>query len=228
MIHLRSLNSILTNKALYNQTIPTEVADRLFQTMPLKIQRDILKRNLALAFKAEAARFDALEAVGFRVNRESVWIEEMAERRGGYYIDVGTSKHIANGDIKVKSGAAIVSYTAKGLAFNDGTELQGDVIVLATGYEQDYRKQVASILGNEQAEKLNNYWGVSGEGEIRGATEPAGMEYPLYLDRVRILISSLFIASGLWLLGGALSDARWNSRFIALQIQRDLISSKSG
>lgn len=48
--------------------------------------------------------------------------------------DTGASKSIIDGDIKIKSGSTIESFTENGLRFADGTELQADVIVFATGY----------------------------------------------------------------------------------------------
>ena len=48
-------------------------------------------------------------------------------------IDTGTSKHIIDGDIKLKNGSAIERFTEKGLKFVDGTELEADIVVFATG-----------------------------------------------------------------------------------------------
>jgi NADH dehydrogenase FAD-containing subunit len=47
--------------------------------------------------------------------------------------DTGTSQHIINGDIKIKNGSAIKSFTENGISFADGTELQADIIIFATG-----------------------------------------------------------------------------------------------
>lgn len=163
---------------IYNTEIPTDVADRLSQTMPMKIRRDMFRRMYKDLFEAESARFDALDTAGFKVNRNSVWLEEIPERYGGYYVDVGTSKHVANGDLKVKSGASVVKYTPEGLAFDDGTELKSDVIVLATGYDHDHRRYAASIIGNDRAAKLGDYWGLSPDGEMKGTMEPLGMRIP--------------------------------------------------
>jgi NADH dehydrogenase FAD-containing subunit len=49
--------------------------------------------------------------------------------------DTGTSQHIINGDIKIKHGSAIRSFTENGISFADGTELQADIIIFATGYD---------------------------------------------------------------------------------------------
>src|SRR4051794_33889055 len=56
------------------------------------------------------------------------------QRGGGYYIDVGTSKLIIDGNIKVKHGQEIASILPHGVRFADGTEIEADDIILATGY----------------------------------------------------------------------------------------------
>ena len=55
--------------------------------------------------------------------------------------DTGTSKHIINGDIKVKHGSAIEYFTENGLRFVDGTELQADIIVFAMELDSNFNLQ---------------------------------------------------------------------------------------
>lgn len=87
-------------------------------------------------------------------------------------VDVGTSEKIISGEIKVKSGVPVVRYTRNGILFSDGSELQADAIVLATGYDHDYRKQAAQIVGWDIASKLEDFWGVDGNGDMRGVMKP--------------------------------------------------------
>ena len=47
--------------------------------------------------------------------------------------DVGASEMIVDGRIKVKSDSELERFTEKGLLFKDGSELEADVIILATG-----------------------------------------------------------------------------------------------
>lgn len=49
--------------------------------------------------------------------------------------DTGASQLIVDGKIKLKSGSTIESFTERGLRFEDGDELQADVVVFATGYD---------------------------------------------------------------------------------------------
>ena len=55
------------------------------------------------------------------------------DRRGsGYYIDVGASDLVANGDVKLKNGA-VDHLSEDAVVMEDGTELPADLVVYATG-----------------------------------------------------------------------------------------------
>jgi hypothetical protein len=47
--------------------------------------------------------------------------------------DVGASEMVADGRIKIKSDSELERFTDRGVLFKDGSELEADVIVLATG-----------------------------------------------------------------------------------------------
>lgn len=74
----------------------------------------------------------------------------------------------------MKSDAPISHYTQTGLAFSDGSELEADIIVFATGFEGNMRHAVAKILGREMSDKVGDFWGLDSEGEIVGAYKPSG------------------------------------------------------
>lgn len=152
-------------------------ADVEVATRPNKILRDILKTRYQAAAQQEKERFDALERVGFRVDRVTPMMDNILIRYGGYYIDVGTSSRIANGEIKVKSGVPIKGFIPEGVEFKDGSKLKADVIIVATGQDHDYRNQVATIIGRDMAGKLGEFWGLDEEGEVRNVMKPAG-EFP--------------------------------------------------
>ncbi|KIW29520.1 uncharacterized protein PV07_05333 [Cladophialophora immunda] len=190
-------------QGLYNNNIPTADADALVACRPNKILRDILKVIHEAAASQEQERFDDLERAGFRVDRKTPLMDNILSRYGGYYIDIGACSHVVRGEIKVKSGVPITTFTPKGLRFQDGSELEGGVVVIATGQDHDYRNQVAEIVGKDLASKLSEFWGLDEEGEVRNVMKPA--------------------APGLWMFGGTAAQARWWSRFVALSIQSDVI-----
>jgi hypothetical protein len=80
---------------------------------------------------------EGLTKAGFKIDQgpdDSGFFMKYFQRGGGYYIDVGASQLIVDGKIKMKQGVEITSVNAHSLSFADGTELEGDEIVFATGY----------------------------------------------------------------------------------------------
>jgi putative flavoprotein involved in K+ transport len=55
-------------------------------------------------------------------------------RRSGYYIDVGASDLVADGDINLRNGVTIEEILQRSVVLNDGSEVPADLIVYATGY----------------------------------------------------------------------------------------------
>jgi Flavin-binding monooxygenase-like len=95
VIPAEHLHSVISHS--YNAHIPTTLADQFFWTFPAPIIG--LLNNLAFhhAASLEPARFDALEAAGFKLNRYGNLAENIFERMGGHYVDVGASKKISDG-----------------------------------------------------------------------------------------------------------------------------------
>jgi 2-polyprenyl-6-methoxyphenol hydroxylase-like FAD-dependent oxidoreductase len=83
---------------------------------------------------------------------------------------------IADGKVKVKSDALPVAYSETGLDFADGSKIDADVIVFATGYKSDLRDSAKRIVGEEVAENLEEFWQCDIEGEPRGAWRDTGRE----------------------------------------------------
>ncbi len=80
-------------------------------------------------------------------------------RRGsGYYIDVGASELIAEGEIKLKSGVGIERIKEHSVVLSDGTELPADLIVYATGYGS-MNGWAARIISQEVADRVGKCWG---------------------------------------------------------------------
>ncbi|KAL2375005.1 hypothetical protein RJZ57_000508, partial [Blastomyces gilchristii] len=190
-------------QARYNDTFPTDLADRIEYTTPLSIVNKMVMARFHAMVSQNTEQLDALERVGFRVKRCGSPISTLYEEGGRHYIDVGTSAKVAQGLIKVKSGTAISSYSKDGLMFDDGSELEADIIILATGFEMSFRPTVARILGADIAARVEEFWGLDEEGEVRGAWKPIG--HP-----------------GLWYMGGPFGHSRFFSRFVSLQIKAEL------
>ena len=120
---------------------------------------------------------------------------------GGYYIDVGASQLIARGDIALAQGSGIAEFTPTGIRLEDGRELDADLVVLATGY-QNMRETARRLFGDVVADKLPLVLGIGEDGEIGGLYRRTGQR-------------------GFWYMGGPLAWVRIYSKHLALQITAD-------
>ena len=130
-------------------------------------------------------------------------------RRGsGYYIDVGASELVANGSIKLRSGVDVARLEPHSVVLSDGTELEADLLVYATGYGS-MNGFVAQVVSPEVADKVGKCWGLGSgttgdpgpwEGELRNMWKPT--QQP-----------------GLWFHGGNLHQSRHYSLLLALQLK---------
>lgn len=129
--------------------------------------------NLVLT---HSAWYSALESSGLKCDRPGDLIANLNERFGGYYFDFGACERILDGSIKVKSDSAVRGWSKDGLVFEDGSQVEGEVVVFATGFDGNAAGDVGKLLGEEVRGKLDGYWGVDGEGEVRGVWKPSGRE----------------------------------------------------
>jgi putative flavoprotein involved in K+ transport len=155
--------------------------------------------------------YQKLAATGFLIDfgEDETGLMMKAYRTGsGYYVDVGASQLIIDGEIKVKSGVAIERLTPTGIRFADGTEIAADVIIQSTGF-QSMHEVVARIVNREIADRIGTCWGL-GSG-TRGDPGPwHGEPRNMYKPTVQ---------EALWFQGGNLALQRYFSKFLALQIK---------
>ena len=159
----------------------------------------------------DAEFYHKLEATGFLLDfgPDETGLMMKAYRTGsGYYVDVGASQLIIDGQIKIKAGVEIDTLTSDGILFADGTELAADVIVQSTGFHSMH-EVVAEIVSREVADAIGTCWGLGSgtrhdpgpwHGELRNMYKPVA--HP-----------------NLWFQGGNLALSRFFSKFVALQIK---------
>lgn len=177
--------------------------------------RDILNSGVPLpVMKAahrivtdEVKRLDAplltrLEAAGFRLEYGedgTGWPLKFRTRGGGYYFNVGASELIADGKIKLIQATDIESYVAEGIRMRDGSTRKAELFVLATGYKGPDHL-LNQLFGEAVAKRVGRVWGFDeATSELRNMWTRTPQ-------------------AGLWFVGGAFSQARIYSRYIALQI----------
>jgi hypothetical protein len=190
-------------KGLYEESgPPTEDADLYLWSIPLELFKTQQIKVTEVISQNDAKTIEGLEKAGFKVDRGPMdcgLLTKYLQRGGGYYIDVGASQLIVDGKIKVKQGQEISEVLPNGLRFADGSQLEADEIVFATGY-QNMRTQARLIFGDEVADRVGDVWGLDEEGEMRTIWRRSG--HP-----------------GFWFMGGNLALCRYYSRLLALQIK---------
>lgn len=207
----RSTTCVVSSKAITNIGLkglydedgpPVEDADIWLHGTPSSVLKAIQIAVTDAQGKHDKEILDGLEKAGFKLDRgpdAAGLFMKYFQRGGGYYIDVGASQLIIDGKIKVKQGQEITEVSEKGLKFADGSELEADEIIFATGYK-NMKSEAESIFGAEISDRLKDVWGYDEEGETRSMWR--SQPHP-----------------GFWFMGGNLALCRYFSRLLALQIK---------
>ncbi|KUM59227.1 hypothetical protein ACN42_g7916 [Penicillium freii] len=190
-------------RGLYEENGPPVAdADLLLHGTPTPVMKALQIHITAQEAEHDKELLDGLARAGFKVDRgpngAGLFVKYF-QRGGGYYIDVGASQMIVDGKIKVKQGQEIAEVLPRGLKFADGSELEADEIIFATGYD-NMRSETRTILGDKVADKVSDVWGYNNEGEIRTMWQDSGHR-------------------GFYFHGGNLATARYYSKVLALQIK---------
>jgi len=108
-------------------------------------------------------------------------------------LDVGSADLVIKGKIRVKNGVEPTHFTPSGIVFNDGSELDADAVIFATGYAPPL--EIASdFFGEEIGKKITPIWGLNEEGELKRACTPSG--HPgvnLFMTPFGLLFPNLFL-----------------------------------
>ena len=100
------------------------------------------------------------------------WFYNALARAGGFYIDVGASQMIINGNIKLKRcPEGIKQFTDNGLVLADGRKAGAGIVILATGWKV-MGETIKSLIGAEAAGRCGPVWGLDEEGEMRSVSMP--------------------------------------------------------
>lgn len=207
---------VLQDKGYYSETaieagITTEDADLLVSSMPYRAREPLDRANCLSIQRQDAEFYDRLRASGFLLDfgeDETAIAGKYPRRASGYYIDVGASELIANGDIKLRSRVGIERIESNGVVLTSGETLPADVIVYATGYGP-MSGWASMLISPEVAAAIGPCWGLGSgtamdpgpwEGELRNMWKPTAQE-------------------GLWFQGGNLLQSRIHSLHLAIQIK---------
>ena len=216
--HIAPVNSLmeLALGGLYSEEavangIDHHKADLIFASVPYRIMHNFHIPVYDEMKKRDADLYARLEKAGFMLDfgdDGSGLFMKYLRRGSGYYIDIGASELIANGDVKLKSEVGIAEIKPNSVVLTDGVELEADAIVLATGYGS-MNGWAGQLINQAVADKVGKCWGLGSdttkdpgpwEGELRNMWKPNQQE-------------------NLWFHGGNLHQSRHYSQYLSLQIK---------
>lgn len=183
---------------------PTDV-DFVQAATPYPILKDTYQWLTRKTCELDKDLIAGLEAAGFRTDFEpdrTGFHMKYLRKGGGYYINAGASDLIIDGSIAVRQAADVATIEARGLRLTDGSLLEADTIVLSTGYKNQ-QEGVRQLFGDDIAERVGPIWGFDENHVMRNMWVRTAQD-------------------GLWVMGGALMEARLYSTYLALQIRADL------
>ncbi|MCP5084087.1 MAG: NAD(P)/FAD-dependent oxidoreductase [Alphaproteobacteria bacterium] len=205
-----ALGGLYSEDAIKNG-IDHHTADLIFASVPYKIMHAFQIPVYEQMAERDKDLYDRLENAGFMLDfgdDGSGLFMKYLRRGSGYYIDVGASELVADGQIKLKSNVAVDEITENTVKFSDGSVLEADLIVYATGYSS-MNGWAAELISQETADKVGKCWGLGSdttkdpgpwEGELRNMWKPTHQD-------------------ALWFHGGNLHQSRHYSQFLSLQIK---------
>ena len=201
----------LYSQEAVDQGITTDKADLINASVPIRMQEIVARQTWSQIREAEAPFYERLEKAGFKIDfaEDGTGLSGKYQRSAsGYYIDVGACEMVADGRIGLKSGVEISHLTETGMKFADGSQINADIIIYATGFGS-MEQWVARLIGEDVAEKIGKCWGYGSgfkgdpgpwEGELRNMWKPTAQE-------------------GLWFMGGNLAQVRFYCRLLGLQLK---------
>ncbi|WP_226628247.1 NAD(P)/FAD-dependent oxidoreductase [Alloyangia pacifica] len=203
------LGALYSEEALANG-VTTEKADMIFASLPYKIMHEFQIPLYDQMRERDADFYAGLEKAGFDLDwgdDGSGLFMKYLRRGSGYYIDVGASQLIIDGEVKLVKGQ-VDHFDETAVVLSDGTRLEADLVVMATGYGS-MNGWAADLISQEVADKVGKVWGLGSdttkdpgpwEGEQRNMWKPTQQE-------------------NLWFHGGNLHQSRHYSLYLALQLK---------
>jgi putative flavoprotein involved in K+ transport len=203
------LGPLYSEEAVANG-VTTEKADMIFASLPYRILHEFQIPVYDQIRERDAEFYAGLEKAGFDLDwgdDGSGLFMKYLRRGSGYYIDVGASQLIIDGEIKLAKGQ-VDHFEEDAVVLEDGTRLQADLVVMATGYGS-MNGWAADLISQEVADRIGKVWGLGSdtakdpgpwEGEQRNMWKPT--QQP-----------------NLWMHGGNLHQSRHYSLYLALQLK---------
>ncbi len=188
---------------MYQEGPPLEDCDLLATATPHTPLVEAYQIASKMMRERDRDLLDGLAARGFRLDYgppdDTGYQMKYLRRGGGYYFNVGCSDLIVDGSIALEQFDEADRFVAEGLRMKDGRVLAADLLVTATGYENQ-REMVRLILGDRVADDIGEVWGFDAGGEQRNMWRRTPQP-------------------GLWFTAGGLPHVRIYSKYLAQQIK---------
>ena len=177
--------------------------DLINASIPLPLLKLAHKEITDKVREIDRPLLDGLEKAGFRLDfgeNGTGWPLKYRNRGGGYYFNVGCSELIVDGRVKLMQYHDIEHFDANGAVLKDGGRKDAELIVLATGYKGQMH-MVEKLFGDDVAGRVEQVWGYGEDTqELTNMWMRTGQR-------------------GLWFTGGAFSQCRVYSKYLAVQIK---------
>ena len=192
----------INHSIYYHEGLSLEDADLIAtsNTFPLLLRGYQLSTQRMLEIDKEL--LDGLHRIGFKLDigpEGGGHQMHVRKNHGGYYLNVGCSDLLVNGEIGLLHYEDIERFVADGVLMKDGRLEKADLVVAATGY-QPPTDVIQRLLGEEMAAKIGPIWGMDQGGEMCNMYKPTPQK-------------------GLWFIGGGFAQSRVWSHYLALQIK---------
>jgi cation diffusion facilitator CzcD-associated flavoprotein CzcO len=197
--------SAMISYAIYADDLPVDDVDLMVASIPYPVLIETYQKITEKTTQLDRDLLSQLQAVGFRTHlgEDATGFQLLYLRgAGGYYIDVGCSDLIIERKIRLLQAQEMDRFTSCGLLMRNGERIDCDLVVLATGFES-MQESIRRMLGDQVADRVGPVWGFDEEFNVRNMWTRTAQP-------------------GLWIMGGAILEARLNSRFLALEIKASL------
>jgi putative flavoprotein involved in K+ transport len=203
------LSRLFSEQALADG-VTTERADLIMASLPHRLGASVARSAYAHIAELDRDFYAGLERANFwnDFGPDGTGMSmKFLRRASGYYIDVGAAQLIIDGRVALAHGE-VARLTEDAVMLTDGTRLQADLVVYATGYGP-MSDWIAELVSPDVAERVGPIWGLGSgterdpgpwEGELRNVWKPTAQP-------------------GLWIHAGNLQMARHYSLYLALQLK---------
>lgn len=155
--------------------VDTAEADLLATSMPLAIALTLGTGMAPLMVANDKTMLDGLEKAGMKLAKGEDGIsllDYQIVKLTGFYTDQGACAMIIDGRIQIKQcDGGVAAFNEEGVELKDGTRLEADVVVFATGFEK-MTTTMEALLGKDVYSKVDDPCvGLDAETERAGVSE---------------------------------------------------------